>query len=243
MNIIGIIPARYQSTRFPGKPLTMIDGKSMIQRVYEQAIQATTLDAVLIATDDERIVNHVHDFSGNVVMTNAQHPNGTSRCEEALRLAEKKYDAVINIQGDEPFIEPVQIDLVAGCFQDKAIQIATLVKPSNDVNEFKNPSVVKVVLNKNSEALYFSRAPIPFTGDSKNSGFSFYKHIGIYGFRSEVLKKIVELPPSFLEQKESLEQLRWLENGFVITARKTDFETIAIDKPEDLERLNRQMKS
>lgn len=213
----------------------------MIQRVYEQAAQATSLSKLLVATDDERIFQHVKEFGGNAVMTSPHHQNGTERCAEALQLAGENFDAVINIQGDEPFIHPGQIDLVASCLKEADTQIATLVKKIEKVEEYQNTSVVKVVLNKNGEALYFSRAPIPHAQKGiieKNLKIdSFFKHIGIYGFQAAVLREIVKLPPAKLEAIESLEQLRWLENGYQIKVRETEFDTRAVDTPEDIQKL------
>lgn len=218
----------------------MIAGKTMVQRVYEQALQASSLRQVLVATDDERIFVHVKEFSGNVVMTSVQHHNGTERCAEALQLA-GDLDAVINIQGDEPFIRPEQIDLIADCLQNKRVQIATLVKRIETAEEYFSSSVVKVVFGKNNEALYFSRAPVPLVRDANVQAYlaqkNFFKHIGIYGFQATVLREIVQLPPARLESLESLEQLRWLENGYRITVRETQFETQAVDTPEDIPKL------
>lgn len=213
----------------------------MIQRVYEQAKQATSLTKLLVATDDERIFQHVKEFGGNAVMTSPHHQNGTERCAEALQLAGGKFEAVINIQGDEPFIHPGQIDLVANCLNDVDTQIATLVKKIEKAEEYQNTSVVKVALNNNHEALYFSRSPIPHAQKGiaeKNLKIdSFYKHIGIYGFQADVLQEIVKLPPAKLEVIESLEQLRWLENGYRIKVRETEFDTQAVDTPEDIQKL------
>jgi len=219
----------------------MIQGKTMLQRVYEQAKQAASLSKLIVATDDERIFNHVKEFGGNAVMTSPYHQNGTERCAEALQLAGESFDAVINIQGDEPFIHPQQIDLVASCLKETDTQIATLVKKIEKAEEYQNSSVVKVVLNNNHEALYFSRSPIPHAQKSsieKNLNTdSFYKHIGIYAFRADVLREIVKLPPAKLEGIESLEQLRWLENSYRIKVRETEFDTQAVDTPEDIQRL------
>ncbi|GIV32581.1 MAG: 3-deoxy-manno-octulosonate cytidylyltransferase [Chitinophagales bacterium] len=240
MNIVGIIPARYASSRFPGKPLADIGGKSMIQRVYEQAVCALP-GKIVVATDDERIFHHVRQFGGKVIMTRKEHRNGTERCAEACQLLGDSFDAVINIQGDEPFIEPDQIHLVASCLKDQQAPIATLVKKIHTTEEYLSPHVVKIVTDKNQKALYFSRAPIPavFPRSDHSSILhnTFYKHIGIYGYRKEILLQIVKLPPSPLEQAESLEQLRWLENGFAIYVRETTRETFAVDTPEDLQRL------
>jgi 3-deoxy-manno-octulosonate cytidylyltransferase (CMP-KDO synthetase) len=237
MEVLGIIPARYASTRFPGKPLTEIKGKSMVQRVYEQAKQSG-LAEVLVATDDQRILSHVENFGGKAVMTSEKHQSGTDRCFEAYQLHDEPYEFIINIQGDEPFIRPEQIDLVASCFQKTHTQLATLIKKIESEEELFNANAPKVVINQAKEALYFSRQPIPYCRnvptDIWHRQHTYYKHIGIYGYRADILEQITQLPPSALELAESLEQLRWLENGFRITTALTEFETIGIDTPEDL---------
>ncbi len=241
MNIVGIIPARFASTRFPGKPLIDIAGKTMIQRVYEQAKKANSLSEVVVATDDERIAEHVQSFGGNVVMTSENHQSGTDRCFEAIEKFEINADAVINIQGDEPFIQPEQIDLVASCFSLKETELATLVKKISTNEELFNPNTPKVLLNSNKEAIYFSRQTIPhIRGKEQNDWLkqhTFYKHIGIYGYRTDVLATITQLKQSNLELAEALEQLRWLENGYKIKVEITDFESVAIDTPDDLQKL------
>ena len=237
---IGIIPARYASTRFPGKPLAIIQGKPMIQRVYEQA--SKVLDWVYVATDDERIFRAVKEFGGRVTMTSTSHSSGTDRCAEAVSRVEKElgeqFDVVLNIQGDEPFIEPQQISLLMECFEQPQTQIATLVKIASLPDEVFNPNRPKVVLGSDQQALYFSRSPIPFIrGADKEDWFGsaiFYLHIGLYAFRKDVLLEITKLPQSFLEKAESLEQLRWLENGFHIAVRTTVYDSFGIDTPEDL---------
>ena len=246
MNLLGIIPARYQSTRFPGKPLAMIHGKSMIRRVYEQATKAKSLSRVIVATDDAKIFDHVKQFGGEVMMTKTSHTNGTSRCQEVLQKLEKenpdfKTDAVINIQGDEPYIKPEQIDELASLFTDSKTDIATLVKMIDSYDDLFDTNTVKAVLNINGFALFFSRQAIPFNRDEAminwlNTG-SYYKHLGIYGYRSDVLNRLVLLEPSPLEKLEKLEQLRWLENGYRIKAAITDFDSISVDTPEDLNKL------
>lgn len=237
MNVLGIIPARFASTRFPGKPLTDINGKTMIRRVYEQAT-ASGLSEVIVATDDERIYDHVLEFGGKAVMTAEHHQSGTDRCFEAYKLHNKPYDYIINIQGDEPFIKPEQIDLVASCFNRPGTQLATLVKKITTEEELFNVNAPKVVLSTSGDALYFSRQAIPYCRnvpqDIWHKQHTYYKHIGIYGYRADILEQITQLPPSALELAESLEQLRWLENGFKITTALTEFETIGIDSPEDL---------
>lgn len=236
MNIIGIIPARYASTRFPGKPLIDIGGKSMIQRVYEQCRKAGTLSDVIVATDDERIAEHVRSFGGKVVMTNADHQSGTDRCAEVVHKYDGLCDAVINIQGDEPFIDPAQIDAIAFAFHEPHTQIATLIKPLKDEAEIKNPNVVKAIRNKHNEAIYFSRSAIPYRR-SPEATIVYYKHIGIYGYRKEVLTEITQLPLGILEQAENLEQLRWIEHGYKIALAETTIENIAIDTPDDLKKV------
>jgi 3-deoxy-manno-octulosonate cytidylyltransferase (CMP-KDO synthetase) len=236
MNIIGIIPARYASTRFPGKPLIDIKGKSMIQRVYEQCRKAESLSDVIVATDDERIAAHVKSFGGKVVMTAETHQSGTDRCAEVVHKYDGLCDAVINIQGDEPFIDPSQIDALAFVFHGLHTQIATLIKPLKDEADVKNPNVVKVIKNKDNKAIYFSRSPIPYRR-SPEAAIVYYKHIGIYGYRKEVLTAITQLPVGSLEQAESLEQLRWIENGYPITLAETTIENIAIDTPDDLQKV------
>jgi 3-deoxy-manno-octulosonate cytidylyltransferase (CMP-KDO synthetase) len=244
MNIIGIIPARYASTRFPGKPLIDINGKSMIRRVYEQALKASSLKRVVVATDDERIAHHVQNFGGNVILTASSHQSGTDRCAEVI-AKENSFDIAINIQGDEPYIDPAQIDLLASCFEDKETQIATLVKEIRDHEELFNNNSPKVLLNMDREAIYFSRATLPFLRGVPTEKWldhhKFYKHIGIYGYRCEILKLLTALPISSLERAESLEQLRWIENGYRIKTAETLVETVAIDEPKDLHKV-KQLK-
>ena len=241
MKFIGIIPARYASARFPGKPLADMKGKYMIQRVYEQARKV--LDHVCVATDDDRIFNAVQSFGGEVVMTSAQHRSGTDRCFEAYRTLGGHEDVVINIQGDEPFIKPEQIESLIACFDSPQIQIATLVRPfvaSEGYEALANPNSPKVVLNERHEALYFSRSVIPYLRGVEPAEWlarhTYYKHIGMYGYRADVLGQITCLPQSSLELAESLEQLRWLQNGYTIKVGITTQETIGIDTPADLEK-------
>jgi 3-deoxy-manno-octulosonate cytidylyltransferase (CMP-KDO synthetase) len=240
MSILGIIPARYASTRFPGKPLVYIAGKSMIQRVYEQAKKCVTLSEVIVATDDERIFNHVTDFGGKAIMTSGEHQSGTDRCAEVARQY-PDYKVIINIQGDEPFIEPEQIDKVAACFKEDGTQLATLVKKILTTEELYNFSSPKVIINKQWEAIYFSRSPLPHVRGHEPQQwlyhYTYYKHIGIYGYRSDILQQVTLLPVSSLEKAESLEQLRWIENGYRIKVAETQLETYAIDTPEDLKKL------
>lgn len=237
MKIIGLIPARYASTRFPAKSLADIGGRSMIQRVYEQARKSSLLHQVVVATDNEQILEHVKQFGGNACMTGEHHASGTDRCFEALTLQREKYDYVINIQGDEPFVQPAQIDLLAGLLNGKT-EIATLVKAIEDPEQLFNPNVVKVVFSKNMNALYFSRSTIPHLrsvpAEKWFTAHPFFKHLGMYAYRSDILQQLTKLPVSPLEKAESLEQLRWLENGYSITVAETKTETIGIDTPEDL---------
>jgi 3-deoxy-manno-octulosonate cytidylyltransferase (CMP-KDO synthetase) len=240
MKVLGLIPARYASTRFPGKPLVDIGGKSMIQRVYEQALKCGVLNDVFVATDDERIYYYVINFGGKAVMTADTHPSGTDRCAE-VASQHPEYDVVINIQGDEPFIDPGQISKVAGCFDEPGTQLATLIKKINTTEELYNLSTPKVIINTYNEAIYFSRSPIPHARGVEPQQWLFhntyYKHIGIYGYKSDVLQQITQLPVSPLEKAESLEQLRWIENGYRIKTALTDMESHAVDVPEDLEKL------
>lgn len=247
MKFLGIIPARYASTRFPAKPLAMLGGKMVIQRVYEQV--SGVMDDAYVATDDERIEAAVKAFGGKVVMTSVHHKSGTDRCYEAMTRIGGQFDVVVNIQGDEPFIQPSQLHSIQACFQDPATQIATLVKPftpQDGLQALQNPNSPKVVLDKNRNALYFSRSVIPYLRgvDSAEwlSRHTYYKHIGLYAYRTEVLKEITALPQSSLELAESLEQLRWLENGYVIKAGITEVETIGIDTPQDLQRAEEFLK-
>jgi 3-deoxy-manno-octulosonate cytidylyltransferase (CMP-KDO synthetase) len=247
MKFIAIIPARYASTRFPGKPLALLGGKPVIQRVYEQV--AGVLDDAVVATDDERIYAAVKAFGGKVEMTSTEHRSGTDRCREAYEKQGMEYDVVVNVQGDEPFIRREQLLALKACFENPSTQIATLVKPfakEDGIEALENPNSPKVVLDKSGQALYFSRSVIPYLrgverGEWLNT-HTFYKHIGIYAFRAEVLKEVTSLPQSSLEKAESLEQLRWLENGYRIGVGITDCETIGIDTPEDLARAEQFLK-
>lgn len=240
---IGIIPARYASSRFPGKPLADVTGKIMVQRVYEQA--SKVLDTVFVATDDERILKAVGQFGGLAVMTSPDHKNGTERCAEAIQIIEEEvassYDVVINIQGDEPFIHPDQLNLIKSCFDEESVQIATLVKKIEKPDELFDPNKPKVVLNKKNEAIYFSRSPVPFIRGKEQSDWVhahiYYLHIGMYGYRKKALLEIVKLEESSLELAESLEQLRWIENGYRIHVRTTPYASFGIDTPEDLNRI------
>ena len=243
MRFLGIIPARYASTRFPGKPLVDIAGKAMIQRVYERA--SDVLEEVWVATDDARIEEAVKGFGGKVVMTSESCPSGTDRCREALEriqeTTERSFEVVINIQGDEPFLHPEMLEKLMSCFDDERAHIATLVNPAVYEEEIFNPSEVKVVFDKNKDALYFSRSPIPYVMEVDKADWlehhTFYKHVGIYAYRMDVLREITELPVSSLEATERLEQNRWLENGYRIKVEITDHESVPVDTPEDLERI------
>lgn len=247
LRFIAIIPARYASTRFPGKPLAILGGKTVIQRVYEQVSRA--IDNVLVATDDERILNHVSGFGGKAVMTRNQHRSGTDRCWEAYQSNGGDEDIIINVQGDEPFILPEQIEALKSCFDDETTDIATLVKPfdkSRTYGELENPNSAKVVINSNMNALYFSRSVIPYLrGIDKElwpSKHQYYTHLGIYAYRAKVLERITSMEPSSLEIAESLEQLRWLENGMTIKVGLTQHSSIGIDTPQDLQRAEQFLK-
>jgi 3-deoxy-manno-octulosonate cytidylyltransferase (CMP-KDO synthetase) len=245
MSILGIIPARFASSRFPGKSLVEINGRSMIQRVCEQALLSGVFRDVIVATDDERIVNHITSAGFQAVMTSVTHRSGTDRCLEALGIWEqangKIIGHIINIQGDEPFIHPDQIRKVATMLSSGNAPIATLAKLIKRNEELFDPNVVKVVFNREMNALYFSRSPVPYLrGLPENQWIehqAHYKHIGIYGFRTDALKMACQLPEGILEKQESLEQLRWLENGMQIKIGKTDLESISIDTPDDLSKI------
>ena len=248
MRFIALIPARYASTRFPGKPLAMLGGKSVIQRVYEQVCQV--VDETYVATDDQRIFDAVEAFGGKVVMTRSDHKSGTDRIEEAAEKIGGDYDVVVNVQGDEPFIQASQIETVCKCFDDPTTQIATLGKPfGNDMEAIGNPNSPKIVVDNNGFALYFSRSVIPFVRGKETaewpSSYPFLKHLGLYAYRRDVLREVTQLPQGMLEKAESLEQLRWLENGYRIRVGLTDTETVGIDTPADLERAEKflEMKS
>lgn len=246
MKAVGIIPARYASSRFPGKPLVDIGGKSMIQRVFEQVSACTFLSEVCVATDDKRIFNHVIEFGGKAVMTAIDHQSGTDRCKEAIdniSINLDDNDIVINIQGDEPFLKADQIELLISCFTENSdTQIATLIKKIDQQEELFNPNVVKAVVNKNYKAIYFSRQAIPYFRPIEKNQWAtkhdYFKHIGIYAYRIDILNQISQLKPSSLELAESLEQLRWIENNYHIQTKLTTTENIAIDTPEDLKKLN-----
>ncbi|MCQ2300567.1 MAG: 3-deoxy-manno-octulosonate cytidylyltransferase [Bacteroidales bacterium] len=246
MKTLAIIPARYASTRFPGKPLALIAGKPMIQWVWEGVRQIGIINDAVVATDDERIYEAVKSFGGQVLMTSSNHRSGTDRCGEVLTKLGSDADVVINVQGDEPKVEHTQIELVASCFADPKVQIATLKKEITTQEELFSPNCVKVIEGNDGNAIYFSRNPIPYLrGKEKEEWLThrkFYKHIGVYAFRREVLQEVVKLQQTPLEVSESLEQLRWLENGYRIAVRETNAENIGIDTPEDLERLNASLR-
>ena len=237
MKVVGIIPARYNSTRFPGKPLALIQGKTMIRRVCEQAWKSK-LDAVVVATDDVRIADEVMSFGGQYVMTDPNHRSGTDRCREALDLLENQYDAVINIQGDEPFIDPAQINLLVDLISREDTELASLAKRIDDEDDLFSPNAVKVVMDNEGKALYFSRNPIPFMRNVEKSDWLekgiFYQHIGIYAYKSDALRQVAELQPTALEMAESLEQLRWLENGLSVRMAVTQSQNVSIDTLSDL---------
>ncbi|MBO7491929.1 MAG: 3-deoxy-manno-octulosonate cytidylyltransferase [Bacteroidales bacterium] len=240
MRHIGIIPARYASTRFPGKPLAIIQGKPMIQRVYEQ-VKSSSLSQVIVATDHPLIRDCVQSFGGEVMMTSPDHPSGTDRCGEvAAALNLDPEDVILNIQGDEPGISDKEISLLTTLFQNPDVNLATLVKPFTDEDRATNPNVVKAVLADNGKVLYFSRHAIPYQRDPGSGPVTRYQHLGIYAYRFKTLQAITKLKPSFLEKTEKLEQLRWLQNGFDIYATTCDYQGIGIDTPEDLELFNAQ---
>ena len=243
--IIAIIPSRYGSTRFPGKPLVDIAGKTLIQRVYEQCLKATKVAKTIVATDDVRIFDHVKSFGGNVVMTTSEHPTGTDRCVEAYVNNGEKYDFVLNIQGDEPFVDPKQIDALAAIFEGNPnAEIGTLAKLITDPAEIFDPKEAKIVFNAQKQVLYMSRSAVPFIKDCPNdlwhTKFDFYKHIGVYGFSEKVLLEISKMGQTALEKVESLEQLRWLDK-YTMHLGFTDIDTLSIDSPSDLEEVSKYL--
>jgi 3-deoxy-manno-octulosonate cytidylyltransferase (CMP-KDO synthetase) len=245
MKILGVIPSRYASTRFPGKPLANIGNKTMVHTVYAQVSKSKLLDAVFVATDHPQIEAHIKGFGGNVMMTSENHRNGTERIFELISRLSDDYDAVVNIQGDEPFIQPEQIDLLCEAIAQPNVDIATLAKKISLDEELFNPDVVKVIFNDKHKATYFSRQAIPYLRSVEQKDwltqFDFFKHIGLYAYKTKVLKDLVALAPSRLEQAESLEQLRWLEAGYNIYIRETEYETFGIDRPEDIEKALNQI--
>ena len=241
MKVLGIIPARFDSTRLPGKPLAMINGKPMIQLVYEQVLNSGAVDEVAIATDDERIVSAAKNFGAKVFLTNKNHTSGTRRCAEVAEHYKNEFDVVLNIQGDEPFIAAEQLDLVRQLLEKDFVKIVSLVKKISSKEELENPNVVKAVKSIDGKALYFSRTAIPFMRNAEadfRNQFSFFRHIGLYGFKTKTLLEIATLPSSPLELAESLEQLGWMENGHEIHLTETEIETLSIDTPEDLAKAN-----
>ena len=247
LRFIVIIPARYASTRFPAKPLALLGGKPVIQHVYEQV--SGVVENVVVATDDERIYEAVEAFGGRVVMTSSNHKSGTDRCWEAYQKQGEEYDVVINVQGDEPFIAHSQLRAIMDCFNDETTDIATLVKPFSEedgIEALENPNSPKVVLDKQSRAIYFSRSVIPYLRGVEREEWlkkhTYYKHIGMYAFRADVLRQVTSLEQSPLELAESLEQLRWLENGYKIGVGISDVETVGIDTPEDLQKAEEFLK-
>lgn len=244
MKFIGIIPARYASTRFPGKPLALLGGKTVIQRVYEQVV--SVLGEAYVATDDERIYNTVEQFGGRAIMTRNDHKSGTDRIQEAVEKIQTDADVIINVQGDEPFIQKSQLETVKHLFDDPQTQIATLGKPFENMEAVENPNSPKIICDLNGYAMYFSRSVIPYIRGKEQKEwiqhFPFLKHIGLYAYRREVLSEVTKLPQSPLEIAESLEQLRWLQNGYRIKVGLTDVETIGIDTPDDLARAEAFLK-
>lgn len=244
--ILGIIPARYASTRFPGKPLADIGGMSMIERVYRQVARSGRITRLIVATDNLEIRDHVAAFGGEVLMTHSRHPSGTDRCYEAYTLLGEPFDYIINIQGDEPFIQPTQINLLSDTL-DGETEIATLIKRAEREDELSNPGEVKVVMDRNRIALYFSRTAIPFLHNTPQGKWAdnhvFYKHIGLYAFRRDILEAVSRLPVSPLEKAESLEQLRWLEHGYRIKVAETDTESLCIETPDDIQRAMEYLKN
>ncbi len=247
LKVVVVIPSRYQSSRFPGKPLVKIGSKTMIQRVYDQAKSCIDVDEVIVATDDQRILNHVQKFGGQAMMTSDHHDSGTGRCGEVISKYKKEVDVVVNVQGDEPFIQANQISQLIDAFKNSQVQISTLAKKITDDQEINEPNVVKVVRSKDLFALYFSRSPIPYCRDAVGEKWStkkdYFKHLGLYAFRTDTLKTITRLNPTNLDSAESLEQLRWLENGYRIYVGETKTSSIGIDTPEDLNKITKSMLS
>ena len=245
MKVIIIIPSRFGSTRFEGKPLVEIAGKSLVRRTYEQALKTNLNAKVVVGTDDDRIYDHVSTF-GTCVMTASNHVSGTDRCFEVLKKIDEQFDLMINLQGDEPFILPSQIESLAAAFDQKETDIATLQKPILNSEDLFNPNLVKVICDSSSKAIYFSRQAIPYQRGIEEKDwvnkFPYRRHIGMYAFRTGICEKLEQLEPSKLEMSESLEQLRWLENGYTIRVKDTDFVSPAIDSPEDLVTVNNFLK-
>lgn len=240
MKKLAIIPARYASTRFPGKPLIDLAGKTMIQRVWEGVYNSNQFDDLVVATDHEKIADHVKEFGGKVILTKSTHESGTDRCGEVIEHF-SDFDIVVNIQGDEPLVDAEQLRLLLSAFENSEVEIATLGSPKINVANVKDSNRIKVVVNHQSDALYFSRSPIPF--ERNDEGYPFLKHIGLYGFRTKTLKQLVKLTPTTLEKTESLEQLRWMYYGYKIRVVETSIETPNIDTPEDVELVLAKLKS
>ncbi|MCH2232788.1 MAG: 3-deoxy-manno-octulosonate cytidylyltransferase [Crocinitomicaceae bacterium] len=240
MKVLGIIPARYESSRFPGKPLIDLKGKTMIRRVYERASECSLISKVIVATDDQRIFDEVKSFGGEVMMTADTHRNGTERCGEVVNVL-KEFEVVINIQGDEPLIHPKQLERIISVFDQNEVKIATIARKIDNIEAIRNPNRVKVAMDKNQDALYFSRSPIPHVAQKPHEDWLastlFYKHIGLYAWRRETLNELLKLSPTELEKSESLEQLRWLENGYKIRCIISDLDTPNIDVPEDVKKV------
>ena len=245
MKFIGIIPARYASTRFPGKPLAMLGGKPVIQHVYDKV--AAALEEAFVATDDQRIYDAVIGFGGKAVMTRTDHKSGTDRIEEAIEKIGGDWDVIVNVQGDEPFVAKSQLETICHCFDDASTQIATLGKAFTSMEAVENPNSPKIVVDNQGFAMYFSRSIIPFVRGKEQAEwlghYPFLKHLGIYAYRKEVLREVTQLPQSSLELAESLEQLRWLQNGYKIKVGTTYVETVGIDTPQDLERAEEFLKT
>lgn len=247
MNVLGLIPARYGSSRFEGKPLALINGKMMIQRVYEQAMKADRLAEVMVATDDQRIFDAVTGFGGKAIMTSTKHHSGTDRCCEVIEKMNGRFGAVVNIQGDEPYVNPLEINQIAEIISENGTSLASLCRPIREYDELISRNAVKVVLDKNGKALYFSRHAIPFMRNEADETKwiekrTYYKHLGIYAYKADVLKEIAALPQSGLEIAESLEQLRWLENGYTIKMGVTEFDSYSVDVPEDILKIESVFK-
>lgn len=245
MKVLAIIPARYASTRLPGKPLSDIGGISMIMRVYNQAKKCRSISRVIVATDDQRILDHVLQANGEALLTSTHHQSGTDRCAEILKKLTEEFDIILNIQGDEPFIQPEQLEELIACFKDKTCEIATLAKKIIQADHLNDENKVKVVRDVNNDALYFSRYPIPFSRNSDSGkrieNHHFLMHIGLYGFKKNCLNQITRLQPGKLEIQESLEQLRWLENGYKIKVADSQYESMGIDTAEDLEQARKKV--
>ena len=242
MKVLGVIPARYLSSRFPGKPLASILGKSMIYRVYTQAKKCPMLSKVIVATDNNKIANHVESFGGEVMLTSLKHISGTDRCNEVINNLEERYDVVVNIQGDEPYINPEQISQVINIFSDTQVQIGTLAKSINSIDVILNPNIPKIIFNKNMIAVDFQRVLTDVKTKIQIKKRCFYKHIGIYGYKYDVLSDICKLSPTKNEKDQKLEQFRWLDNGYKIKVSITDIESVSVDTPKDILKIEQLMR-